>query len=64
MTTMNISLPDDLKAFVEDEAAGKGFASASDYVRAILVDAQIDGSSENDWTTCFSKVSIPVRQLL
>ena len=40
MTTMNISLPDDLKAFVEDEAAGRGFASASEYVMAILVDAR------------------------
>jgi antitoxin ParD1/3/4 len=40
MATMNISLPDDMKAFVEDEAARKGFGTVSEYVRAIIRDAQ------------------------
>ena len=31
MTAMNISLPDDLKAFVEDRVAQEGYASASEY---------------------------------
>jgi antitoxin ParD1/3/4 len=40
MATMNISLPDDMKAFVEDEAAKKGFGTVSEYVRAIIRDVQ------------------------
>ena len=35
MTTMNISLPDDLKAFVEDRVAQEGYASASEYFRGL-----------------------------
>ncbi|HEV3166519.1 MAG TPA: type II toxin-antitoxin system ParD family antitoxin [Isosphaeraceae bacterium] len=40
MATMNISLPDDMKAFVEDEAAKKGFGTVSEYVRAIIREVQ------------------------
>jgi Arc/MetJ-type ribon-helix-helix transcriptional regulator len=31
MTTMNISLPDDMKAFIELQIAQEGYASASEY---------------------------------
>jgi antitoxin ParD1/3/4 len=40
MATMNISLPDDMKAFVEIEMAEEGYASASEYLRALIRDAQ------------------------
>ena len=40
MTTMNISLPDEMKAFVEAEMAQEGYASASEYLRALIRDAQ------------------------
>ena len=36
MATMNISLPDELKAFVEDEATKRGFGTVSEYMRAII----------------------------
>ncbi len=39
MTTMNISLPDEMKAFVEDQMAHEGYASASEYLRALIRDA-------------------------
>ena len=39
MATMNISLPDELKAFVEDQATQKGFGTVSEYVRAIIREA-------------------------
>ena len=35
MTTMNISLPDEMKAFVEAQMATEGYASASEYLRAL-----------------------------
>jgi|BogFormECP12_OM1_1039635.scaffolds.fasta_scaffold45862_1 antitoxin ParD1/3/4 len=40
MTTMNISLPDEMKAFVEAQMATEGYASASEYLRALIREAQ------------------------
>jgi antitoxin ParD1/3/4 len=40
MTTMNISLPNDMKAFVEEQALQGGYASASEYLRDLLREAQ------------------------
>jgi len=40
MTTLNISLPDSLKDFVEEQAALGGYPSPSDYIRSLLREAQ------------------------
>ena len=40
MEMMNISLPDDMKAFVEDQATLKGFGTLSEYIRAIIREVQ------------------------
>src|SRR5690348_10048168 len=40
MTTMNISLPEEMKAFIEAQMATEGYASASEYLRALIRDAQ------------------------
>ena len=40
MTTMNISVPDEMKAFVEAQMTQEGYASASEYLRALIRDAQ------------------------
>jgi len=40
MTTMNISVPDEMKKFVETQMAQEGYASASEYLRALIRDAQ------------------------
>ena len=36
MTTMNISLPDGLKAFVDERVQSEGFGTSSEYVRALI----------------------------
>ena len=36
MGTMNISLPDPMKAWVEDQAKSGRFANSSDYVRDLI----------------------------
>jgi antitoxin ParD1/3/4 len=36
MTTMNISLPETLKAFIDDQVAARGYASASEYLRELI----------------------------
>ncbi|HEV3165607.1 MAG TPA: type II toxin-antitoxin system ParD family antitoxin [Isosphaeraceae bacterium] len=40
MTTVNISLPDEMKAFIEAQVAQEGYASASEYLRALIREAQ------------------------
>jgi antitoxin ParD1/3/4 len=39
-TTMNISLPDSMKAFVDEQVAKGGFGTASEYVRHVLREEQ------------------------
>jgi len=36
MATMNISLPDRLKTFAEEQGAGGSYANVSDYVRDLI----------------------------
>lgn len=36
MSTMNISLPDSLKSFVDEQVARRGYATSSEYVRELI----------------------------
>ena len=36
MSTMNISLPEDLKSFVDQQVSGRGYSSSSEYVRELI----------------------------
>lgn len=36
MSTMNISLPDSLKSFVDDQVASRGYGTSSEYVRDLI----------------------------
>lgn len=36
MGTMNVSLPQSLKAFVEEQAAQRGYGTTSEYVRELI----------------------------
>jgi len=36
MSTMNISLPDSLKAFVDEQLEARGFDTTSEYVRELI----------------------------
>jgi len=40
MTTLTISLPDSLKAFIDTQLATRGFGNVSEYVRSLLREAQ------------------------
>lgn len=40
MATMNLSVSDDLMAFVEDQVATGGYASANEFLCALIRDAQ------------------------
>ena len=36
MSTMNISLPESLKSFVDDQLGVRGYGSASEYIRELI----------------------------
>jgi antitoxin ParD1/3/4 len=36
MSTMNISLPQALKSFVDEQVASRGFGTSSEYVRELI----------------------------
>jgi antitoxin ParD1/3/4 len=36
MGTMNVSLPDQLKSFVDEQVTGRGFGTSSEYVRMLI----------------------------
>src|SRR5271166_4696718 len=36
MATMNISIPDEMKAFVAEQAAKSGFGTVSEYMRVLI----------------------------
>lgn len=36
MSTMNISLPDSLKAFVDEQVTERGYGTSSEYVRELI----------------------------
>ena len=36
MSTMDISLPESLKAFVDEQVAGRGYGTSSEYVRELI----------------------------
>jgi antitoxin ParD1/3/4 len=36
MSTMNISLPEALKTFVDEQVAGRGYGTSSEYVRELI----------------------------
>ena len=40
MQTMNVSLPDAMKHFIDAQVAAGGYSSTSEYVRALVRDAQ------------------------
>lgn len=39
-TTMNISLPDSMRSFIDERLAGDGYGTASEYVRDLIRDDQ------------------------
>jgi antitoxin ParD1/3/4 len=36
MSTMNISLPETLKSFVDDQVTGRGYGTSSEYIRELI----------------------------
>jgi antitoxin ParD1/3/4 len=44
MSTMNISLPDSMKSFVDEQVATRGFGTSSEYVRELIRKEQDRGA--------------------
>jgi antitoxin ParD1/3/4 len=52
MTTMNISLPEPMKAFIEEQAAKEGFNTVSEYLRAIIGNLQKRQKTKQELDAC------------
>ncbi len=48
MTTMKIDLPEDMKAFVEAQAAEEGYPSVGEYLQAMIRDARRRSKAKRD----------------
>ena len=46
MTTLNISLPESMRAFIEEEIAKGGYSTASEYIRHLIRQAQKTATKE------------------
>ena len=67
MATMNISLPDALREFVEEQVSEHGYAGASEYVRELVRErkaraeleekllAALDGEDDGEFSADFFK---------
>jgi antitoxin ParD1/3/4 len=46
MTTMNISLPDSMRSFIEEKIAQEGYSTASEYIRQLVREDQKRSSQQ------------------
>ena len=46
MTTLNISLPDSMRTFIEQKVAQGGYSTASEYIRQLVPDDQKRAAQE------------------
>ena len=63
MTTLNISLPDDLKEAVESEVSRAGYSSASEYVRRLIREDQIRRAREELEAKLLEGLKGPAKEL-
>ena len=46
MTTLNISLPDSMRTFIDEQIARGGYSTASEYIRDLIRQAQKQAAQE------------------
>jgi antitoxin ParD1/3/4 len=64
MTSMNVSLPDDMTAFIEEQVAREGFASASEYFSKLVREAQRRKAKQNLEAKLAEGLLGPIQQML
>ena len=72
MATMNISLPDEMKAFVEGQVATGQYANSSDYIRDLIRERQAavdrlralidEGDASGDSPRSFEEIMTSIRE--
>ncbi|WP_036798631.1 type II toxin-antitoxin system ParD family antitoxin [Pleurocapsa sp. PCC 7319] len=46
MTSLNISLPDSMRTFIDEQIAQGGYSTASEYIRTLIRQAQKQAAQE------------------
>ena len=72
MATMNISLPDEMKAFVEGQVATGQYANSSDYIRDLIRERQAavdrlraligEGDASGDSPRSFEEIMASIKE--
>lgn len=63
MTSMNVSLPEPLRDFVEEQVQSGGYGTASEYVRELLREAQKQKASERLETLLLEGLNSPASEM-
>lgn len=54
-TSLNVSLPESLKAFVEEQVASGGYVSASEFIRQLLREARESRARKDELETLLAE---------
>jgi antitoxin ParD1/3/4 len=63
MATMNISLPEPMKQFVEEQVGKGGYASVSEYLRELIRDAQRRAAKRDLEAKLLEGMDSPAREM-
>lgn len=63
MTSMNVSLPESMKQFVEEQVEKRAFSTPSEYVRALIREAQVSAQQEELERLLLEGVDSPVGEM-
>ena len=63
MTSMNVSLPEALKRFVEEQVDQGGYSTPSEYVRSLIREAQARAEQRELETKLLAGLESPAREM-
>ena len=52
MTTLNISLPDSMRTFIDQKVAQGGYSIASEYIRQLVTKTRNGWGKKSGWKSC------------
>lgn len=63
LSTLNISLPDSMRTFIEEQVARGGFGTTSEYIRALVREAQRREAEDRLETKLLEALAEPAREM-
>lgn len=63
LSTLNISLPDSMRTFIEEQVSRGGFGTASEYIRALVREAQRRDAEDRLETKLLEALAEPAQEM-